>query len=280
MRRLAVLVAALPGLWACGNSALAIKSDPGQDTPPSLDVPYDHAAGTDEGFDFLGLCGPGYAPGPWTAKFDSDCAGGHGCTYRDDLIHCECGCSVCADETCLEVLCDDSCGDPDVIVNDPGPGTDKGDPGSKPDGTTDAEKDAGTDPGPDIPSCPVPEGSKKMGTECTEDCECEHGLCYREEYLKPYGICTKECLSTPDGCVDLEKFACVAFPTIVKEAFEMKIGSLCMPICASVADCKKYADFLTYCSSANATKMTEWKPFPEELPYTISGKTTCQVKKM
>ena len=41
-----------------------------------------------------------------TLKPDPSCKGNVGCSYRE--VHCECACSRCADELCIDVLCDDS----------------------------------------------------------------------------------------------------------------------------------------------------------------------------
>jgi hypothetical protein len=257
---------------ACGGSGGAVvqPSDPGS----AIDVGFGDGNGDPAAPDPVGETAPCVpSPDPAAGRFDAECAGVTGC--RAMTPSTTCACLACDGPKCVEGQYLHCPGDEDAVVGDAEdvPADPIGDPAGDP-----VKEVAFPDPGqPDTPYCqdisptPIP-----IGHPCSEDCECETGMCYREAYTLGIGICTKQCQGEAGGtgCPDPnKKFKCLVFGTAHKDTYALTIMNICMPICMSLQDCKDISDVYGNCPG-DGKKMTEWEGI------TIGGQATCQIAPM
>jgi hypothetical protein len=204
-------------------------------------------------------------------KYNADCKGKKGCITV--MTNCDCGCTLCNDETCIHFECMTNCSDAteNAVIPDINDAKDTNISDAK--DVSDTKDVLQQDTFKESVYCEdIYTNYKKIGQECTDDCECETGYCYDEKYMSPFRFCTQECAGVVKGCPNPEGekiYECLIFGTAHKDSYNLKVLSICMPKCNSVADCKAISDKYNYCPGKS---FTEWEDI------TI-GASSCQTSK-
>jgi len=91
-----------------------------------------------------------------------------------------------------------------------------------------------------------PEVLKTYGEACTEDTECDTGLCLVNEYAA-FGWCTRECEVEAEPCEPDSQGSyggwCAKFP----EDFDSEPRQFCLPVCSDIYECQGLTDLWETC---------------------------------
>ena len=145
-----------------------------------------------------------------------------------------------------------------------------------------AEPDAGPTLDPEEWSCtPGALASVPLGAECSAHCECESELCYDEAYMGPFRFCT---MAPPAGGCESLNTPQTSYTSLVLNqqalaSLELTMTWLCVPECASMADCEPLSEAYTQCGNPKKSG-TYWGNVDTGDYVTLSLGDTCQVGNM
>ena len=131
-------------------------------------------------------------------------------------------------------------------------------------------------------TCPTTPGVKRMGSECTADCECDTGYCYDEALMGLTGkfrFCTRACdfgCEYDDNDTGTQQYQCTTMGGKLEKHYGLELPAICVPRCANADDCKVFSSKYDACGNTGGG----WTDFCyEDCSYCtgITGVGSCLV---